>query len=165
MTGMTYRTSQPRSLRRHQSMRPIVHRVCLILLTVVGLGVGAWAYAAPLNWYNTFPGLGMRWLPVLGPYNEHFAKDVGAMYLALAVLSALAVFYVASRAVVVITAVSWSIFNALHLIYHLGMLHMYGPRDAVLNVVSLGLILVVPLLLFLPSRHSPGRTAPDTIAR
>ena len=148
--------SQTRPLRRQPSMNPNVHRVCLILLTIAGISLGVWAYFAPLNWYSTFPGMGMHWLPVLGPYNEHFVKDVGAMFLALGVLSALAVYYLANRAVIVITAASWSIFNALHLIYHVGMLHMYGTRDLVLNAISLSLILVISLLLLVPAR-SPDR--------
>lgn len=135
-----------------QGMNLIVHRVCLILLTIVALSLGVWAYFAPLNWYSTFPGIGMHWLPVLGPYNEHFVKDVGSLFLGFAALSALALYYLCNRPVVVITAVSWSVFNVLHLIYHLGMLHMYGRRDAVLNVVSLGLLLVLSLLLLIPAR-------------
>lgn len=137
-------------------MNLIVHRLCLLLLTIVGFGLGLWAYFAPLHWYSTFPGMGMSWLPVLGPYNEHFVKDVGAMFLALGALSAMAVYHLGNRAVVVITATAWSIFNALHLIYHVGMLHMYGARDAVLNAVSLSSLLVVSLLLFLPGRRHNG---------
>ncbi|CAJ1498945.1 hypothetical protein [[Mycobacterium] holstebronense] len=144
--------SQTRPPRRQPSMNPNVHRVCLILLTIVGISLGAWAYFAPLNWYSTFPGMGMHWLPVLGPYNEHFVKDVGSLFSGLAVLSALALYYLGNRPVVVITGVSWSVFNVLHLIYHVGMLHMYGPRDAVLNVVSLSLLLVLSLTLLIPAR-------------
>lgn len=144
-----------------------MHRLSLIFLTIVGLSLGVWAYVAPLNWYTTFPGLGMRWLPVLGPYNEHLVKDVGGMFLALGVLSALAVYYLRNRAVVVITAITWSVFNALHLIYHIGMLHLYGPRDAVLNAVSLSLLLVASLILLVPAH--PGRQRdslpPDDRAR
>lgn len=144
-----------------------MHRLSLIFLTIVGLSLGVWAYVAPLNWYTTFPGLGMRWLPVLGPYNEHLVKDVGGMFLALGVLSALAVHYLRNRAVVVITAITWSVFNALHLIYHIGMLHLYGPRDAVLNAVSLSLLLVASLILLVPAH--PGRQRdslpPDDRAR
>lgn len=134
-----------------------MHRICLIVLTITGLSLGGWAYFAPLSWYDTFPGLGMHWLPVLGPYNEHFVKDVGSLFLGLAVLSALAVYHLRNRAVVVITGAAWSVFNVLHLIYHLGMLHMYGTRDAVLNVVSLGLLLVVSLALLVPARGHAAR--------
>lgn len=152
--------SQTRPLRRQPSMNPNVHRVCLILLTIAGISLGVWAYFAPLNWYSTFPGMGMHWLPVLGPYNEHFVKDVGSLFSGLAVLSALALYYLRNRPVVLITGASWSVFNALHLIYHVGMLHMYGPRDAVLNVVSLSLLLVLSLTLLIParSRATEGHT-------
>ncbi|WP_046300736.1 hypothetical protein [Mycobacterium sp. P7213] len=135
-------------------MNLTAHRLCLIVLTIFGLSLGLWAYFAPLHWYTTFPGMGMTWLPVLGPYNEHLVKDVGGMFSGLGVLSALAVYYLRNRAVVVITGVSWSTFNLLHLIYHLGMLHMYGPRDAVLNAVGLSLLLVVSLALLIPTRTS-----------
>jgi hypothetical protein len=130
-----------------------VHRLCLIVLTLFGLSLGLWAYFAPLHWYTTFPGMGMTWLPVLGPYNEHLVKDVGGMFSALGVLSALAVYHLRKRAVVVITGVSWSIFNLSHLIYHLGMLHMYGPRDAALNAVGLSLLLLASLVLLVPARE------------
>lgn len=135
-----------------QGMNLIVHRVCLIFLTIIALSLGVWAYFAPLNWYSTFPGMGMTWLPVLGPYNEHFVKDVGSFFLGFAALSAVALHYLRNRPVVVITAISWSVFNVLHLIYHVGMLHMYGRRDAILNAVSLSLLLVVSLLLLIPAR-------------
>ncbi|WP_231384095.1 hypothetical protein [Mycobacterium sp. UM_WGJ] len=141
-------------MRRQWGMNLTAHRLCLIVLTIFGLSLGLWAYFAPLHWYTTFPGMGMTWLPVLGPYNEHLVKDVGGMFSGLGVLSALAVYYLRNRAVVVITGVSWSTFNLLHLIYHLGMLHMYGPRDAVLNAVGLSLLLVVSLALLIPTRTS-----------
>lgn len=145
-------TSHLTALRRQMGMNPILHRVCLVVLTTTGAVVGLWAYLAPLNWYNNFPGMGLQWLPVLGPYNEHFAKDVGAMYLALTALSAVALVYLANRTLLVVTAVSWTVFNLLHLIYHLTMLHMYGARDAILNAVSLSLILLCSAALAVPVR-------------
>ena len=133
-------------------MRPIVHRVCLLVLAASGYPIGLWAYVAPMNWYNTFPGFGMRWLPVLGPYNEHFVTDVGGMYLALATLAAWALVNLGNRPLILATAASWTVFNALHLSYHATMLHMYGTRDAVLNVVALGTVLVCSVLLAVPTR-------------
>jgi hypothetical protein len=135
-------------------MNPNLSRGCLVVLALSGALVGGWAYFAPLNWYNTFPGMGMRWLPVLGPYNEHLVKDVGGMYLALTVLSALTLVYLSNRTLRIVTAVSWTTFNLLHLIYHLQMLHMYGTRDAVLNVVALGGVLLCSAALALPTRST-----------
>jgi hypothetical protein len=149
--------SQSVVLRRHIDMNPLLHRVCLVVLTTTGAFVGGWAYFAPLHWYNTFPGLGLRWLPVLGPFNEHFAKDVGAMYLATAALSVMALLYVTNRALMRATALSLSVFNLLHLIYHVPMLHMYGALDAALNAVFLTLLLLCSLALALPVRQAEAR--------
>ena len=136
------------------SMNTVISRVCLIVLTVFGYFVGPWAYFAPLHWYNHFPGMGLSWVPVLGPYNEHFVKDVGAMFLALATLSAGAFFYLANRTLILVTAVSWTIFNLLHLIYHATMMHMYGTRDAILNGVILSAVLVCSAMLAIPIRST-----------
>ncbi|WAJ42930.1 hypothetical protein OK015_16900 [Mycobacterium sp. Aquia_216] len=133
-------------------MNPILCRLCLFVLTLSGAFVGCWAYFAPLSWYNTFPGMGMRWLPVLGPYNEHLVKDVGGMYLALTALSASTLVYLSNRPLRIVTAVSWTTFNLLHLIYHLQMLRMYGARDAVLNVIALGGVLLCSAALGVPAR-------------
>ncbi|MCG7631223.1 hypothetical protein MHN80_02760 [Gordonia McavH-238-E] len=128
-----------------------------MVLTATSLFVGGWAYFAPLHWYDTFPGFGMQWLPPLGPYNEHFVKDVGAMYLALATLSTVAVFRMANRTLVLVTAAAYSVFNVLHLIYHVTMLHMYSTRDAVLNTVALSVVLLCSALLALPAPASRQR--------
>jgi hypothetical protein len=138
-------------------MNPILYRVCLVVLTLSGAFVGCWAYFAPLNWHNTFPGMGLTWLPALGPYNEHLAKDVGAMYLALTALGALTLVYLSNRTLRIVTAVSWTTFNLLHLIYHLKMLHMYGTRDATLNAIALGGVLLCSAALGLPARPNRPR--------
>lgn len=135
-------------------MNSSIQRVCLAVLAVTGAYVGVWAYFAPMHWYGTFPGFGMQWLPVLGPYNEHFAKDVGALYLALTTLSAVTFFHVGNRTLVLVTSVSYSMFNLLHLIYHVPMLHMYDTRNAALNAVSLALVLLCSAVLVVPDRLS-----------
>jgi hypothetical protein len=138
-------------------MNPILYRVCLVVLTLSGAFVGCWAYFAPLNWHNTFPGMGLTWLPALGPYNEHLAKDVGAMYLALTALGALTLVHLSNRTLRIATAVSWTTFNLLHLICHLKMLHMYGTRDATLNAIALGGVLLCSAALGLPARPNRPR--------
>lgn len=134
-------------------MNTTLHRVLLGFLALTGAITGGWAYVAPRHWYDTFPGLGMRWLPQLGPYNEHFARDVGAFFLGLAVLSVLTLIYVANTTLVRVSASAWSVFNLLHLILHLQMLHHYSPRDQVLNVVALSTLLAVSLALFVPMKR------------
>ena len=74
-------------------MTLVVRRLLLALLLLVALILGIWTYAIPRNWYDTFPGFGMRWVAPTGPYNEHFVKDIGSMYLALAVLTTVALWF------------------------------------------------------------------------
>ncbi|MEC4765290.1 hypothetical protein [Mycobacterium sherrisii] len=131
------------------------------VLALSGVTVGCWAYLAPLNWYNTFPGMGLSWLPVLGPYNEHLVTDVGGMYLGLTVLSVLTLVQLSNRTLRLVTAATWTMFNLLHLIFHLRMLHMYGTRDAVLNVIALGGVLLCSAALGLPARSTAPRRVSD----
>ena len=134
-------------------MNITMQRGLLALLTATGAVTGLWAYVAPRNWYDTFPGMGLSWLPQLGPYNEHFAKDVGAMFLGLMLLSVLAFIHVANTTLVKVTAGTWTVFNLLHFIYHMQMLGMYSPRDQVLNAIVLTAILLAGAALFIPIRQ------------
>jgi hypothetical protein len=38
------------------------------------------------------------------------------------------------------------------------MLHMYEPRDQVLNVIVLGLLVVAPVILLVPAGRGAGRS-------
>lgn len=62
----------------------------------------------------------------------------------------------ANDGVVRLTAGAWLVFNTLHGIYHWQMLHMYSPRDQVLNVIALGALWVVSAVLLIPRRHGRG---------
>ncbi|OBF46401.1 hypothetical protein A5787_11610 [Mycobacterium sp. 852002-50816_SCH5313054-b] len=138
-------------------MNSLLHRSVLALLGVGGAVTGGWAYAAPRHWYDTFPGLGMSWLPPLGPYNEHLAKDVGAMFLAMAAVTAVTFVLAANQTLVRATAVMWLVFNTLHCVYHLSMLQMYDTRDATVNGILLPLAVLAAAALFIPVRSAAGR--------
>ncbi|MBT2226644.1 hypothetical protein [Nonomuraea sp. NEAU-A123] len=125
------------------------------LLAVSALYTGIWAYFSPEGWHANFPGFGRSWLPQLGPYNEHLAKDAGAMFLAMAVLTIITLRYVRNDRVVRTTGAVWLVFNLLHLIYHMQHLHMYEPSDQILNVVALSSLAVLSAVLLVPSL--PGR--------
>lgn len=137
-------------------MNTTLTRILLGYLALTGGVTGLWAYAAPRHWYDTFPGMGLSWLPQLGPFNEHLVTDVGGMYLGLTLLSILTIVHVANVTLVRVAAGAWTVFNLLHLIFHLRMLHMYEPRDQVLNVIALGSVLLASLLLFVPVKGRPA---------
>jgi hypothetical protein len=128
-------------------------RALLLVLAVVAAFVGGWACFATASWYRSFPGLGLHWLPVLGPYNEHLAKDVGAMYLALAVLGLTAARRAAGTRLAQAAGLTWLVFSVPHFAYHMRHLDMYGARDKALNVVTLGLFVLAGAALLLPARE------------
>jgi hypothetical protein len=136
-------------------MKLLLDRISLVFIALTSAYVGVFAYFASRAWYDDFPGLGFRWLPQLGPYNEHLAKDVGAAYLAFTVLSLIALAQVRNQVVVRLAGAVLLTFNVAHLVYHLTMLHVYQPRDQVLNVIVLSLLVVAPVILLVP-RGSGG---------
>jgi 2-alkyl-3-oxoalkanoate reductase len=117
---------------------PLPGRVRLMLWVLVfsAFGVGTQAEFFPRAFYDDFP-LGRGWVAMDGRYNEHLIRDVGALNLALLVLTIGAI-VVGSRAISRITAVSWLVYSAPHLLYHLRHLTMAMPGvDKVAIVVSL----------------------------
>jgi hypothetical protein len=145
-------------------MYAVLHRSALAILGVSGAVTGVWAYVAPRHWYDNFPGLGMSWLPQLGPYNEHFVKDVGAMFLAMAALTAVTFVLVANQTLVRVTAITWLVFNTLHCVYHLSMLEMYNTRDAIINAILLPFLVLAAAALFTPVRVNQRSRRPDAFA-
>ncbi|NSC20211.1 hypothetical protein FM076_02880 [Streptomyces albus subsp. chlorinus] len=127
------------------------------LLALSAFSTGLWAYFFPEAWYENFPGFGRRWLPPLGPYNQHLAKDTGALLLALGVLAVAAVVRVRDDSFVRVTGGVWLVFNALHLVYHMRHLHVYGTTDKAINIVALSGAVVLAALLLLPAPPPAGR--------
>jgi nucleoside-diphosphate-sugar epimerase len=96
----------------------ILGQLALAFLTVSGLVVGFWAALFPRAFYDRFPGSGMHWVSIDGPYNEHFMRDFGDLTLALAlvVIVALVKF---TPTTVRTAAAATAIFGLPHLLYHL----------------------------------------------
>ncbi|MFJ8504721.1 hypothetical protein [Streptomyces avermitilis] len=136
-------------------MNSKIRYASLGLLAVTGLYTGIWAYFSPTGWYANFPGFGLSWLPQLGPYNEHLAKDAGAMFLALTVLTVVTLRSMHNTRLVQTTGAVWLLFNVLHFSYHVQHLDMYNTRDQVLNVVFLAALVLLSVLLLVPAL--PGR--------
>ena len=70
----------------------------------------------------------------------------------MTVLSFVALANVRQPVVVRMTGAALLVFNVLHFVYHLTMLHVYEPRDQWLNAVLLGLLVVLSVILVVPSR-------------
>ena len=96
------------------------------LLSLSALAVGAWALFLPRSFYEDFPSAGRAWVSALGPYNGHLLADVGAMYLALGVLLALAAVSL-GKELVRASLVAWLVFAAL-LTYQIDQLNPYAEE-------------------------------------
>ena len=131
-------------------------RIVLGITVIIGLYVGIWAQFFPDAFYSSFPGVGLHWIDVDGPFNEHLIRDVGSFYLGLAAASLVAMLH-RSALPGRIAGVAWGLFGVLHYGYHL--LHLEGSAaDIVGNVVSLGISAAAGILLALPPRRvGPGR--------
>lgn len=123
----------------------------------IGLYVGGWAAGAPQSFYDSFPGLGLIWISIDGPYNEHLVRDVGALYLGLAAATAYAGAQRSEAAAVVagrVIGLAWVVFSVPHLGYHALHLDGLGAVDVVAQVVSLSSTVVLGALLLLgPERR------------
>lgn len=144
--------------------RPGVFRVGLLVLAASQVLTGAWALIAPRSFYDDFPGAGRSWVSVLGPYDEHLVRDVGASFTALVVLLVLAAVFLELR-LVQAALVAWLVYSIPHLGYHLTTTDAYSVGDNIASLAGLGLQVVLPAALLVMSvrapaaRLSPGPTA------
>ncbi|MDQ4054523.1 MAG: hypothetical protein M3237_17735 [Actinomycetota bacterium] len=120
--------------------------VMLAVLTASAVYVGAWAAPFPRSFYDSFPGLNRTWVAGDGPYNEHLVRDVGAFYLALAVVGVLALIW-RERHVTLVVAAAWTTFSGPHLGYHAAHAGELDAFDAVAQVATLTGTLLLALLL------------------
>jgi hypothetical protein len=134
-------------------------RWMIAALAVSAAVVGVWAAAFPRSFYTGFPAPGRHWVSALGPYNEHLVRDVGALYLALLVLSV----WVWRRPTadrLRMAGGAWLIFNSVHFLWHMLHLAVFPTVDRIGNAVALGGTLVLSILLLLPARAGrPDRAA------
>ncbi len=125
----------------------------MAVLTASALYVGGWAAPFPRSFYDNFPGLGHTWVSIDGPYNEHLVRDVGAFYLALALVGVLALMW-RERHVTSVVAAAWAMFSAPHLAYHLVHVDELDTIDAVGQTATLTLTLVLAGYLLVAAERS-----------
>jgi len=127
---------------------PRISRTILWLLTAELALTGGWALAAPESFFASFPGAGHRWTAMLPPYNEHLTRDVGSLWLGLAVVTAAAALTL-ERRVVLVTALAWLVYATPHLAFHLAHLEGFSSADKIGQVLALSLGVALPLTLLI----------------
>lgn len=134
-------------------------RVGLGYLSVAALLLGVWAGLAPRSFYDNFPGLGMAWISVDGPYNEHLVRDVGFLNLALSVVLIWA-FVSLSKQLIIVAAGASLAWNVPHLVYHAFNTEGLASTDVVLNLGGLAAAALFPLgLLYLAPKLDLSATS------
>ena len=121
-------------------------RGALLALGIPQAAIGLWALVAPNGWYDTFPGAGREWLPEYGPYNEHFAVDIGSTFLALGTLLVVAA-VVLERRVVQVALLAYLVYSLPHAIYHFATSDLLPTGDTIANDALLALTIAVPAML------------------
>jgi len=130
--------------------------VALAFLAASALQVGLWAQFDPRSFYDSFPGVGQKWIVVDGPYNEHLIRDVGGLNLALAVLT-IAALWRRSATLVRVTGMAWLVYSVPHLAYHIG--HTDGFDSGVDTAIEIGGLV---MLVIAPAALAMWPTAPRT---
>jgi hypothetical protein len=143
-------------------------RAVLWILVLSALGVGVQAQFFPRSFYDDFP-FGRGWVAMDGRYNEHLVRDVGALNLALLVLT-VAALIVSTRVIARTAALSWLVYSVPHFVYHLRHLTMsMSGADKVAIVVSLAVTVIAPLIVlwpdFVQSRREPASGGTDAAIR
>lgn len=118
------------------------------LLVVLGAPqglIGVWALFAPHSFYKDF-GAGGHWVSALGAYDEHLVRDVGALFIGLALLMIVAAVR-AQRSLTVIAVVVWLTFAVPHTLWHLFNLSPYSTANAVANAVTLSWTVIGGLIV------------------
>ena len=142
-------------------------RAILIQLGAIQGVIGLYALFAPRSFYDDFPA-GLGWVDVLPAYNEHLARDVGALFVALGFLL-IAASVRMERRLVAIALIAYLLFSVPHTIWHLFNLEPYTTGNAIGNAVTLIATVGLPLFALWTLRQGPsarrGAAAPDAPGR
>ena len=131
-----------------------VQRVCLAVIATFILPAGLQAAFWPQSFFDDFP-LGRSWIAHQGDaYNEHLVRDVGALFLAMVIVTAWAVWRGGPYRPI---AVAWLVQGALHLAYHAGHLDGYDGIDKIGLVGSLAAVPALAIVTLWAGWSSPVR--------
>ncbi len=130
-------------------------RVCLAFFALATAITGIWALFFPESFFTTFPAPGHPWVALLPPYNEHLVRDVGEFNLSFTLLFTWAAISL-ERRLIQVTLLAWLVYAIPHFIYHLNHLMHFSLFDQVGQVVTLGVLILLPFILLIALRNIRG---------
>jgi hypothetical protein len=120
--------------------RPNIARWALGAIAVLMTPAALQAAFAPRSFFDDFP-MGRGWISIGdAAYDEHLVRDVGALFVALVIVT---VWSVWRHEAITGVAIAWLVQGVLHLTYHIGHLDGLGGADQFGLVVSLALVPVL----------------------
>ncbi len=144
------------STKKTDTRRHLVERVALGTIGVSMLPAGLQAAFTPRSFFDDFP-LGRGWIAHRGDaYNEHLVRDVGALFLAMVIVTG---WTVLRRRPGRGIAVAWLVQGVLHLAFHLGHLDGYGTADKIGLIGSLVTVPSLAALAVWAGQRSHGATS------
>jgi hypothetical protein len=142
----------------------VIVRIGLVAMALLNGWWGVWARFWPRSFFDVFPGLGHHWTAAYPPYNEHLVTDLGATFLTLAFLLALAA-VVSDQRVRAVVLAGTIVFNALHLSFHLSHHEGMAAADTVASLTTLAVGVLGPIVLLgLDRRARPWPAGPGEAA-
>jgi hypothetical protein len=124
-------------------------RVGIWFLALVDLGIGVVATLTPRAFYDYVPGVSLA-----SPYSEHLMRDVGAMNIALAVVTVVAA--ITMEQLMVRTALTaYLVFAVPHLLFHVTHHQHYPTTTAIIETTGLVVLVLLPVSLLALTRERP----------
>ena len=141
---------------------PRLVRLCLLLLALTPLLVGAGTLFFPHAFYTDFPPGSRHWVDRLGPYNEHLLTDFGGALLGQAALLLLAAWWL-ERRVVLAALVASMVQSTAHFGYHLTTTGTYSASDNVASLLGLVLSMVLSAALLAYTARAGSRPTAGSV--
>ncbi|MBB2992470.1 hypothetical protein FHR72_003971 [Mycolicibacterium iranicum] len=111
------------------------------------LATGVWQQAAPRSFYDHFPGFGLHWVDIDGPYNEHLLRDVGQGNVAMGLL-ALTALLIGGVWLARVTGMAVMVANVPHQIYHQAHIDILPTvTEQIMQTVTLSFVSVTAVAL------------------
>jgi hypothetical protein len=126
-------------------------RGAIVLLGIMFLPAGIQAAFFPRSFFDDFP-LGRGWIAATeSVYSEHLVRDVGALFLALAIVSIWAWW---RPALCLPVAVAWLVQGTLHALYHFSHLeHLDGVDEAGMMLTLVGVPVIAIAVIVVELRR------------
>lgn len=145
-----------------QTRRWTLDRLALGLIAIMMLPAGLQAAFAPQSFFDRFP-LGRGWIShQADAYNEHLVRDVGALFLAMIVVTC---WTMLRRGPTRPIAAAWFLLGLLHLDYHAAHLDGYSTTDRIGLVASLVMVPAVAGCALWTGRDNTTWSATNSTAR